>query len=258
MEWAAAEAEFHVVDVETMRLLGDMSPSQGQVLTNDSNFCFRKFIVHRVQKLSMTLRRPLAFFHIHETSSLIGNAHSSPKLEVTPGAHTVCPSSLHAGFPSLRRFTLWLDHTGIEYWSAVNERALLTPILREVAAYPSFNFVIILPKTHPTLADNRRHYLDNTLETDDKGTTSSSASATLHRVYRQRLRDGQAGRVEYIQDFPHLLSHSFCQGRTMAEVEEIETANWDRGVDTIKQLGTTNFGLGEPFYVNRRRWRRMR
>jgi hypothetical protein len=40
----------------------------------------------------------------------------------------------------------------------------------------------------------------------------------------------------------------------MAEVEEIETASWNRGENPVKQLGTTNYSLGQPFYVHRRRF----
>ncbi|KAL2204071.1 hypothetical protein CC79DRAFT_1112604 [Sarocladium strictum] len=256
MEWVAAEADFHIVDVQTLMILGDMSPSHDQNGMDDSNLGLQTSIVHRIQKLSLTLSRPLAFFQAHESSSLLGTAHSSSDLENTMEARTSPTRDLQTGFSRLREFTLWLDHTGTEYWSVISERALLAPVLQEVAAYSSLNFVVVLPKTHPTLASGERHYLDNTLKTNSAGTSSASLSATIHRVYRQRLRDtsgsdGQSGYVEWIHDFPHLLGHGFSRGQDMAEVEDLETKNWSMGVDTVREL--RSMGYGGRFFNRRRR-----
>lgn len=246
MHWVTAEADFYVTDPETLVLLRDLSPSQARALVSSSDLCFQASIANRIEKLSVFIRRPLAFFQSVETSSILATTSPISKPEIEISSNINPDMSLYAGFPRLRKLLVWLDHTGEEYWSVVNERAVLGPFLTAVAAYHSLDFAVVLPKTHPSLENGERHFLEGTLVPD--GPRTDSPPGAVRRVWRQRFRvvDGRGypeDYIDYIHDFPHLLGHSICRIMDMTDIEEMEARNWRSGLDTrafYKATGCTN------------------
>lgn len=247
--WAAAEADFHAQDIGTLNLIIDVLP-QCSTTFSRSSICCEAFIRNRIERLFITLSRPLAFFRVLETCSLSGKSSSHLELEQDARAWVDATNRLPTGLPRLRKLLLWFDHTGREYWSVVNERALLSPILSATAAFGSLDVVIVLPKAHPSIASNQKHFLENNLTVEVP--RRPSLTVAVHRVLRRRLRAAEGshaprGNSRWCDDFPHLLNHPYFRDTmSLAEIEEYETKGWLIGVDINASLRGEDYRVPLP------------
>lgn len=255
MGWAASKVDFHIMDLETLTLLQGMPLSQNETLVSRPDVCLQASIAPQIEKLSIYLRRPLAFFRELGNSPMLASAIS--RSVIRPNSRSELNTSMEAGFPSLRKLLLWLDHSGIEYWSVVDERAVLGPLLTAAASYPSLEIVLVLPKTHPILENSERHFLGDDLERC--GHEMGLPPAKVRRVwrqryryfgshkaedapvprdfdpYRQRRRYGPV-RVKYVHDFPLFLKQKSCTGKDVVAMEAIEATRWRNGEDMTSGL----------------------
>ncbi|KAK1760057.1 hypothetical protein QBC47DRAFT_455874 [Echria macrotheca] len=187
--------------------------------------------------LSITLSQPLTLFRELETASAQSKESDGSSVhDVEVRTWRSLPSRLLARFPSLRRFTIWLDHNDENnYWSVVNERAVLGPMECLKTIKPDLELVCFLPKSHPKIEDPQRHYLPT-----NEG--CSSPCFEIRRTLRQRWRVHRSGSdpndsLTFATDFPHILLEHYGSGSlgfakmSLAEKEEYEMKLRRNGVD---------------------------
>jgi hypothetical protein len=121
--------------------------------------------------------------------------------------------------PRLASLHIWLDDSGPQTWSCINERAVLVPILGFVSALQEVDVSITLPKLHPKYEDPERHFI------------TPPPGVRLHRALRQRWYGHADGEVEHSPDFPFLIDMEQYRMMPMGEVEEQERAQRAQGVD---------------------------
>lgn len=215
---------FHVTDLFTLNALLDTpGASCGPEL-----FGFRSSISPRITKLSITLSLPLAVFHALDVSHVDDNGSATSNFEDETSTWSAVPSGLPK-LTQLRHLHLWLDHSDRQFWSFVNERAILSQFEALLAKNHTLSMTLTLPKLHPQKEDPRRHYMKD-----------RSAPLEVHRVLRQRYRVAHtyagASRVTYAQDFPHCEGHPFYDFMSLAEKEDHEAMLWRRGLDVVQFL----------------------
>lgn len=227
-------ADFHVTDLRALEaLLDHREPAP-------TPFTFEGSIRPCIARLSITLSRPLTFFQAIEATSLASQAQgdassSNPEDDETGIWSHQLPSRLLIQLPRLRKLHVWLDHNRLDYWSVVNERAILAPMEALKTSSPGLELVCVLPKLHPQIEDRQRHYLPG-----DEEEESSSRRLEIRRILRQReriLENANTGDRYIIstQDFPHLVGDPSFYYMSMAELEEFERRLWHAGVN-VQQL----------------------
>ncbi|KAH8908291.1 hypothetical protein BR93DRAFT_925412 [Coniochaeta sp. PMI_546] len=223
--------DFHVTDMQTLGAL--LAETE---LSPPPPFSFEGSICPRIVGLSIVLSQPLAFFQAIETISTSSHDHQENRPPPNPQyvgdirVWSDLPSRLLAQPHGLRRLHIWLDHTGEENWSVVNERAILGPVEALTTRIPELQLVFLLPKAHPRIEDPQRHYLSG-----HRGGEGSSSRLQVRRFLRQRYRV-EDDRVIYVRDFPHSYGKNYPSAIPPAERERVEAEGWRAGVDVTKQM----------------------
>jgi hypothetical protein len=194
-------------------------------------FSFEGSICPYISRLSITLSLPLPFFQAIAASPSSDQDRAPSNLEDDLSTWSHIASRLLIQLPRLRKLHIWLDHNGKEYWSVVNERAILAPIEALKTSNPGLKLVCVLPKVHPRIEDRQRHYLGD--EDNTGNSEESSSRLEIHRILRQRYRVVERSTgykyVIYAQDFPHILDNPLCDCMSLAEKEEFEGTMWRAG-----------------------------
>lgn len=248
VDHVAAMTDFHIADLQTLRLfVEDSGPPR-------TLFSLEALDHSRITKLSITLSQHLKFFNSiskacrkskedegHE-STPSSNSGDSPKCNSGDIDFWVrLPSTLPTHLPSLRKLHVWLDHNDGPYWSSVNERSILTPMEALKTANPQLELVCVLPRVHPRVESSQRHYLPG--DAEQQGPDPLQDKLEIHRILRQRYRvfrdicsttSTENGRVQYVEDFPHLHGLTLFSGMSRAEREQFEADGWRRGVNVIR------------------------
>ena len=235
---ATTSTDFHVGDLPTLNAL------LGHGEAAHAAFRFEGSICPRITRLSITLSLPLAFFQAIEAAALAsedqGDVSPSNPEEDDVSTWSRIASSLLVRFPKIRKLRVWLDHNGKDYWSVVNERAILASVETLKTSNPGLEVLCLLPKVHPGIEDPQRHYLSGREEEE-----TSSTGLDIHRVLRQRYRVVTTGAgtkyVTYVKDFPHTLGNPVFDNMSLAEKEKFEGRFWRRGVD-VDRMSTPHIG----------------
>lgn len=182
-------------------------------------------LLQRVTQLNITLRLPLAFFKSLECLEKVASpevACPDPELESLVQDWLRLSSSLRC-LTNLCTLRFWLDHNKPDFWAVVNERALLSP-LSSLFQAQGLNVSFSLPKLHPKLEQEDRHFVQGT-----------PLCFVLHRRVRQRYHGIKSvqgtGEIVRKADVPFLLGIVDFVDMTMAEIEEEERAVWESGLD---------------------------
>jgi hypothetical protein len=196
-----------------LELLNDIRRTSVLHFTDLERFAFKQEasllspLLSQATRLSITLRL-----------SIFSYAHS-PSNEAVQAKAVSAIGRLLTQSPRLASLRIWLDDSGPQTWSCINERAVLAPILGFVSALQEVNVSITLPKLHPKCEDPERHF------------TTCPPGVHLHRALRQRWYGHADGEVEHSPDFPFLIDTKPYWGMPMGEVEETERAQRAQGVD---------------------------
>ncbi|KAF2499817.1 hypothetical protein BU16DRAFT_615187 [Lophium mytilinum] len=230
-------AVFNIIDLDTLRCLHHSTDISSSRVLSTSGFLVP--VLPCIKVLDITVRLPLADFKEHED---LDPATSVP--DVTPvGALKAGEESQLAAwlqlFPAIthlkspRKLRIWLDHEDKSSWSAINERAVLSP-LDLLASASDLEVSVNLSNLHPRLETPDRQFMVD----------SPAPAFKIHRRLRQRYHCQEASnghlRVEQKIDFPFLLE--LCEFMdfysstvtSMAKIEKKERATWKRGVDVEK------------------------
>jgi hypothetical protein len=218
-------AIIHITDLDTLDSLG-----QGSMTTISAHPSFFAATLSTMTQLIVTLRLPLRFFKALERepqdAAITPGADPQP-LDVNPWLRLGPTLDRLQNLTNLR---MWLDYDEAGYWSVVNERALLDPLL--IYMYENgrqLDVSIVLPKLHPKFEDEARHYVSAELP----------GRAQLCRVLRQRWWHDKDSRYKVIEkrDFPFSDALYELVDRPWDEhLEGQERADWKRGVDVERQV----------------------
>ena len=249
IEDLTATMDFHITDMQTLKALladGNDAAALGRP------FSFPTSIRPRITRLRITFSQPLEFFRTIETSSrLLGQDRghepattgSNSEDERGVAAWFQLPSRLLLQLPRLRILKIWLDHSGRDWWSVVDERAILSPLAELKKSHPGLELACILPNVHPKIEDGQRHYLPG--ETKAENLPPFTIHRVLRQIYRVVFGGSNAeeqvvevvdptgawsqGEIVRVRDFPHLRGLLLSPDDTQAEVEELEAMIWRRG-----------------------------
>ena len=155
--------------------------------------------------------------------------------------------------PWLRNLHIWLDHNGPsnEYWSVVNERAILAPMEAIKTTHnPDLKLVCFLPNLHPEIENRQRHYLPGEREEENP-----PSQLEIHRLLRQRYRvlehtdiRGIRGtcpkHVRYYEDFPPLIGNPAFNAVSLAEYWGMQRDWGCSGEIDMDSWGSDQWDLG--------------
>jgi hypothetical protein len=177
-------------------------------------------------QLSITLRLPLEFYQLLEVTEEDIASHSQQDVKTW-----LQLGSTISKLKDLTRLWIWLDHDELCSWSVVNERAIISP-LKQLSGTPSLDICVYLPKLHPRLESEDRHFINKPQLFD------------LQRTLRQRYhaKKTEKGSLEVIHqpDFPFLIDILEYAMLPLAEVEEEERADWKNGRDVEEVVKEIN------------------
>ncbi|KAF2865233.1 hypothetical protein BDV95DRAFT_612827 [Massariosphaeria phaeospora] len=214
-------------DLETLSLLAPEGRGMLGSEPSSPTSVLSTYLLPNLKYLHITLRLPFSIYealeHVPDFSS---TSNSEPSLL---SAWTDIRLTINEHLPKLRELRIWLDHDGLESWSLLNERAVLSP-LASLSNNPRLQVSINLPKLHPRWESAERHFIND----------SSALPLIIHRRYRQRHhgivnpRDGSLS-IEEKGDFPAMypLGNEEWMG-TMEKVEEMERDEWAEGRDPTR------------------------
>jgi hypothetical protein len=187
-----------------------------------------------VTHLNITLRLPLTFYQSLERLEDIPSQH--PEL-AHPIDNWLRLDSTLRQLPNLSQLWIWLEHDKPCSWSVVHERATLSP-LAQLSNSPSVNIHISLPKLHPGLEGQDRHFCNG-----------DYTFFHLHRRMRQRYHCIKAGQgqddLKFQPDFPFLLLLVDFVDLSVAEIEREERSWWRSGIDVESGIREVNKWLFE-------------
>lgn len=154
----ASIATLYLHDIDTLGLL--LSRLNVLISGQFSSFSILNCIIPNLKELSIHMRLPLSFL---ET---LGNNESTPNSESSPMGDQISSwIGLRSGIeklPKLRRLRIWLDHEERSPWSAINERAALSPLL-SLTDNTNLDIAIDLPELDPGLKSSDRHFTEDSL-----------------------------------------------------------------------------------------------
>jgi hypothetical protein len=140
----------NVTDLETLDRLSKQFAAGSLTVNN-----IPAGLQNGIARLSMTLRLPVEFM-LQDDGDM---AATETVLRLAPTAfHWIQLEQMLSRFGSLRKLSLWLDHSDTRPWSVVSERKLLSPLLEHLSATP-MDVAIILPKFHPLYETEHRHFM---------------------------------------------------------------------------------------------------
>jgi hypothetical protein len=211
----------HFTDFDTLNCLNGKSASQVSASPD-----FLAFPLSNVTQLSITLRLPLKFFQTLEQPSENAAILAESDIASLGVKSWLRLSSVISQLNKLTKLRLWLDYDEPGYWTVVNEKALLEPLLTELSnTKSSLEVIVVLPKLHPKYERGYRHFVDGKLP----------GGARLHRALRQSYWK-DCGHVEHKPDFPFMLDMIEVCDWSLDEVEVWERNQWKQGHDMEREF----------------------
>jgi hypothetical protein len=224
---AAAISDHTTCSVHDLATLGVIvsnlnSPVPGAYSPRTSMFL--QCLLSHLKYLSISLRLPLAAYEAMESAPV--SSQPSPV-----SAWSDLPRAI-ARMGKLRRLNIWLDHDEACVWTAVNERAFLSP-LAPLSNCPDLDVSINLPNLHPKWETPERHFTED----------SDPFPLVIHRRCRQRQHSvkGREGGLELEDgvDFP--LSYGMAAAEYeleewSRECSDLPSVPYDAGEIELSQL----------------------
>ncbi|KAK8070730.1 hypothetical protein PG997_010933 [Apiospora hydei] len=230
---------FHITDLDT---IGTLFQYLSASPATSGSLGFEGLVAPHIQKLEVALSLPLAFFEYFDDQPSAPGRELAPLFQEQARIWTEMPQGIDKLLPSLRKLSIWLDHTQRPYWSVLHERAVLRPF-EQLGNLSRLDLSFDLPMLRSGVGGATHLFLE---EEDTGGCHFNNPSPTpiyIRRRLRQRQRVvnagagiGRAPTIRWCPDFPLGLKFSVNDGLSVAEMALRERAMERQGINVEQEL----------------------
>lgn len=187
-------------------------------------------VLSEVQRLEVIIRLPVCTFQEIERLSREASLDNSQYTE--EARFWMRPHCAIAELPKLRTLHFWIDHSQTRTWTAVNERAFLSPLDTLAAVRPEVIITVNLPLLHPKWESWDRHFTPG----------CSPPAYVIQRRVRQRWHTASRHKeLRTVSDFPIWFEGDTSEDEDLEAIQKWERRDWESGVDVEEQVSRLCF-----------------